>query len=119
GRNRKRAGMARSWMEVEDCASDNFKHAQSSGDEFREVVAGNVFDDFAATRSQYAVSKNDSDADDKIPQRAEAETKHTAIIYKEDAANGCAFRPQKIDSKALAVLRQRLLQSSNDAAGFN
>src|SRR5215471_9127992 len=119
GRNRKRAGMARSRMEAEDRASDNSKRAQGSGDEFREVVAGNVFDDFAAARGQCAVSKGDSDADDEVPQRAEAETKRAAIIYGEDAANGCAFRPQGIDGKALAVLRQRLLQSSNGAAGFN
>ena len=66
GGNRIGTRIARNGVEAEDRASDDAEGAESAGDKFGEVVAGNVFDDFASARSERAIGKSDGDANDEI-----------------------------------------------------
>ncbi len=115
----KRARMVRDRMEAKDSAGDDAKSAESAGDEFGEVVAGDVFDDFAAAARERAIGKRDGDADDEVAERAETETERAAIVGGENAADGGLFRPERIDGEALAVPREGFLQSLDGAASFD
>ena len=96
-------------MQAENGAGDDAERAKSAGDEFRQVVAGDIFHDFAAAAGQGAVGKCDGDADDQVAEGAEAQTQRAAVVGGENAADGGAFGPQAVEGEALAVLRERLL----------
>src|SRR6266581_4556437 len=106
-------------MKAEDGAGYDAERAKGAGDKFGEVVAGNVLDDFAAAGGERAVGKSDRDADDEVAERAETETKRAAVVGRKDAADGCSFRPERIEGEALAVLSEGFLQSLKGAAGFD
>jgi hypothetical protein len=59
---------------------DNGESAEGAGDEFREIVACDIFYDFAAAGSESAVGKRERDANDQVAKRAEAQTKRAAIV---------------------------------------
>src|SRR5437588_6821234 len=96
-------------MKTKDSARDDPNSAQSAGDEFGKIVARDVFDDFAAAASKRAVGERNGHADDEVAQRAEAQPKRATVVRGEDSANRCSFRPQRIECKTLAVLRERFL----------
>jgi len=80
--------VVRERMKAEDGAGDDAERAESTGDEFGEVVTGDVFDDFAAARSEGAIGKGDGNADDEVAEGAETETERAAVVGGEDAARG-------------------------------
>src|SRR5258708_28262341 len=106
-------------MKAEDGAGEEAERAKGASDEFGEVVASNVLDDFAAAGGERAVGKSDRDADDEVAERAETETKRAAVVGREDAADGGSFRPERIEGEALAVLGEGFLQSLKAAASFD
>src|SRR5712692_10452287 len=106
-------------MKAEDGASDDAERAESAGDEFREVVTGDVFDDFAAAGGERAIGKSDGHADDEVAERAETEAECAAVIGGEDAANGGFLRPERIEGEALAALGESFLERLKSATGFD
>src|SRR5215831_5844096 len=106
-------------MKAENRASNDTESAQSSSHQFRQVVACNVFDDFAATGSERAIGKGNGDADDEVAKRSKAETKRAAVVRGQDASDRRFFRPKRIKSEALTMLRERFLQRLNGAPGFD
>src|SRR5215470_12970837 len=106
-------------MEAKNGASDDAKSSESSGNEFGEIVAGDVFDDFAAAAGECPVGQSEGDADDEVAKGAEAQAKRAAVAGGENAADGGLLRPERIESKALTMLGKRFLQSLNRAAGFH
>src|SRR5215470_15292573 len=106
-------------MEAEDGAGDDSERAESTSDEFGQVVPGDVLHDFAAAGGECAVGKGDGDADDEIAQRAETKAEHAGIVGRKNAADGCGFWREDVDGEALTVLRQCLLKTSDGAARFD
>src|SRR5690242_5633008 len=106
-------------MDAKDRASDDAESAKGTGSELGEIVAGDILDDFAAAGGERAVRKSDGDTDDEVAKGAETETKCAAVISREDAADGGFFGPKRIERETLAVLGESLLQSLNEAAGFD
>src|SRR5215472_6791199 len=111
--------VARERMKAEDGLRDHTESAEGAGDELGKVVASDVLDDFPAAPGERAVGERDSNADDEVTKRAEAQAKGAAVVGREDAANGGSFGPQRIESEALAVLGEGFLQSLNGAASFD
>src|SRR5579859_8099072 len=106
-------------MKTEYGARDDAQSAESAGDKFREIIAGHVLDDFSAAAGKRAIGKSDGDADDEVPQGAEAKTKRAAVVGGEDASDSGFFRPQRIERKELAVLGEGLLQLLDGATSFD
>src|SRR5215472_10031689 len=117
--NSERPRIEREGMEPKNGARDDAECAKSACDEFGKVVTGDVFDHLAAAGGERAIRKCNGNPDDEVAERAKAQTKRTAIICRENAADGCSFWPERIESEALAVLGKRFLQSLNHAAGFD
>src|SRR5689334_20645452 len=78
GRNRKRAAIAWEGMKAKDRDGDHAESAEGAGDQFGQVVACNVFDDFAAATGERALRKSDGDPDDEVAESAKAKTKSAA-----------------------------------------
>ena len=70
----KRLRVSRERMETEHGARDDRERAESTSDEFGEIVAGDIFYDFAAAGGECAIGKCEGDADDQVSERAEAKT---------------------------------------------
>ena len=77
-----------------DGAGDDAERAERAGGQFRQIVARNVLDDFAAAAGQRAVGQGQRHADDQVAQRAEAKAQRAAVVRGKHAANGGAARPQ-------------------------
>jgi len=114
-----RGGFGRKRVDAEDGAGDDAESAERAGGELGEIVAGDIFYDFAATAGERAIGKSESDADDEVAKSAEAEAKRAAVVGGEDAADGGVFGEERIDGEALAVLREGGLQGVDGAAGFD
>lgn len=106
-------------MEPEDGAGDNAESTEGAGQQFGEVVAGDVFHDFTPAAGERAVRKSHGGADDEIAQGPEAETENAAIVGGEDASDRSAFGPQRINGEALPMLRESGLQSGNGATSLD
>src|SRR5205823_11820562 len=105
--------------QTESGAGNDSESADCDGDELRQIVIRDIFDDFGAARGERAVRKRYGHSNDQVTQGAKAQTKRAAVVGGQNAADGGFFGPQWINSQALAVLRERLLQSLNRAAGFH
>src|SRR5215469_7167780 len=117
--NGERTAMVRQGMQAKDGAGDDTKRSEGAGNEFRKVVARNILDDFAAARGERAIRKSYRDAKDEVAQRSEAQSERAAVVGGKHPANGRLLRPQRIESKPLAVLGKRLLQSFDRATCFH
>src|SRR5713101_2457685 len=83
-------------MEAEDGTGDDAESSQSSGDKFRQVIAGHVFHHFAAAARERAVWQCNGDANDQVSQCAKTQTQRATVVGGEHAANGGLFRPEWI-----------------------
>ncbi len=110
---------ARQGMQAKDGSRDNAKCSESTGDQLREVVAGDIFHHFAAAAGERAIRKSDGDADDEVPERAKAQAQGAAVVGRENTADGGAFGPQAVEGQPLAMLRQCILQRLQSAACFD
>lgn len=111
--------MMRKRMDTENGASDDAERAQSASDELGQIVAGDIFDDFAAAGGESAIGKSDSNADDEIAEWAEAETEGAIVARGKHAADRSLPGPERIEGETLAVLCERGLQPLDGAAGFD
>src|SRR5258708_21092431 len=82
------------------------------------MLAGDIFNRFAAAAGERSIRKSDGNADDEVAERAEAQPQRAAVVGGENAADGCAFGPQAVEGQPLAMLRQRMLQRLLSAAGL-
>src|SRR5262249_46164797 len=101
--NGKRASVSRKRMKAENGASDDTKRAECARDELREIVAGDVFNDFAAARCKRAIGKRDGDADNKVAQRAKSQAECPAVVGRKDAADRSFLWPKRVECDALPV----------------
>src|SRR5208282_3370667 len=104
---------------AEDGASDDRESSESASDQFGEIIARDIFDDFAATGSESAIGKRQRHANDQVAQSAESKAQRAAVIRREHAADGGLLGPERIKREALAVLSERGLQFLDGAAGFD
>ncbi len=106
-------------MDTKDDAGDDAECPQSPGNELGKIVAGDVFDHFAAAARERAIRECNGRADDQIAKSAKTQTEGAAVAGGEHAADAGLFRPERINRQPLAMLRQRLLQSLDRAACFD
>ncbi len=112
-------GVLRQRVEAEGGFGDDGEGAEASGDEFAEVVAGDVFDDLAARAGDGAVGEDEGHADDEISEAAVAVAERAGVVGGEDAADGCAFGPEGIERYELAVLWRVCLKMLPGATGLD
>lgn len=106
-------------MQTENRADDYSEGAERAGREFRKIVAGNIFDDFAAAAGEGSIGKSQSNADQKIAKSTEADAQDTAVVGGKDAADGGTFGPKGVECETLAVVGERLLQGVKRTTGFD
>jgi hypothetical protein len=106
-------------MKTEDGASDYAESSESPGDEFGEIVAGDIFYNFAAAGGESAVWERDGDADDEIAERAETQAECAGIVCGENAADGGGPGPERVDGETLVMDGESVLKSLNGAASFD
>ena len=98
---------------------DDAERAERAGRQFRQIVAGDVLDDFAAALGQRAVGQRQRHADDQVAQRAEAKTQRAAVVGGKNAADGGAARPQRVEGKALSDVARVSRELLHGAASFD
>src|SRR5258708_32898685 len=113
-------GLCSAWkgMQAKDGAGYYSERSEGARNQFRQIVARDIFHHFAAAAGQRAIRKSDGNADDEVPERAEAQPQRAAVVGGENAADGCAFAPHAVEGQPLAMLRQRTLQRLQSAAGL-
>ncbi len=92
---------------------------KAAGDEFAEVVAGDVFDDLAAGAGDGAVGEDEGHADDEVAEAAVAVAERAGVVGGEDAADGGAVGPEGIEGHELAVPGEGVLELLPGAAGLH
>src|SRR5258708_30879070 len=112
-------GLCSAWkgMQAKDGAGYYSERSEGARNQFRQIVARDIFHHFAAAAGERSIRKSDGNADDEVPERAEAQPQRAAVVGGGNAADGCAFGPQAVEGQPLAVLRQRMLQRLQRAAG--
>ena len=105
------------WMQAEGDLCDDAECAEGSGEEFGEIVTGDVLDDLAAAARDGAVGEDDGHADDEIAKRAIAAAESSAVVGGDDAADGGAIREDGIECDALIVAREFALHGGPWRAG--
>ena len=103
-------GVLREGVEAEGGFGDDGEGAEAAGEEFAEVVAGDVFDDLAAGAGDGAVGEDEGHADDEVAEAAVAVAEGAGVVGGEDAADGGAFGPEGVEGYELAVLCEGLLE---------
>src|SRR5208282_4326490 len=86
--------VSRERMKAEDGASDDRESSESASDQFGEIIARDIFDDFAATGSESAIGKRQRHANDQVAQSAESKAQRAAVIRREHAADGGLLGPE-------------------------
>ena len=92
--------------ELERRADDRGEAAERSGHQLRQVVAGDVLHDLAAGLRQHAVGRRQLDADHEIARRAVAVAQRTAVVGREQAADGRPIRERRIERQPLSEARR-------------
>ena len=104
-------------VEAEGDLCDEAEGAEGAGHEFVEVVAGHIFDDFAAGFGDGAVGEDDGHADDEVAEGAVAGAEGAAVVGGDDAADGGGFRRDGVEGDGLAVDGERALEVRPGGAG--
>jgi len=112
-------GVLRDGVQAEGGFGDDSEGAEASRDEFAEVVAGDVFDDFSAGAGDGSVGEDEGHADDKIAEATVTMAERTGVVGGEDAADGGAFGPEGVKSYELAVFCEGLLKFLPGASGLD
>src|SRR5882762_11368264 len=82
---------ARKGMQAKDGAGDYSERSEGARNQFRQIVARDIFYHFAAAAGERSIRKSDGNADDEVAERAEAQPQRAAVVGGENAADGCAF----------------------------
>ena len=85
--------------------------------EFRQVIAGHVFDDLPATLNQRAIRAHDFDADQKIADRALGESGRAVEIGGNDSADHRPIWTGWVERQPLAVFSKNGLELGHRQAG--
>src|SRR5258708_36259887 len=117
-RNAERTRAERKRMDTKDDAGDDAECPQSPGNELGKIVAGDVFDHFAAAARERAIRECNGRADDQIAKSAKTQTEDAAVAGGENADEAGLFRPHRINRNPMASYSQLLLQSLAQAASF-
>ncbi len=112
-------GVLRQGVEAEGGLGDDGEGAEGAGEELAEVVAGDVFDDFAAGAGDGAVGEDEGHADDEVAEAAVAVAEGSGVVGGEDSAYGGAVGPEGVEGYELAVLCEGLLEVLPGAAGLD
>lgn len=112
-------GVLREGVEAEGGFGDDGEGAKGAGEEFAEVVAGDVFDDATAGPGDGAVGEDKGHADDQVAKAAVTMPECAGVVRGEDAADGGAIGPEGVEGDELTVLRECLLELLPGAAGLD
>src|SRR5258708_29105732 len=113
-------GLCSAWkgMQAKDGAGYYSERSEGARNQFRQIVARDIFHHFAAAAGERSIRKSDGNADDEVAERAEAQPQRAAVVGGENAADGCAFGPQAVEGQPLAMLLQRMLQRFHSASAL-
>jgi hypothetical protein len=84
-----------------------------------EIIPSYILDDFAATASHGGIREHDRHANDKVAKASISEAEASGVVGSSDTSDGCAIRPEGVESDELTMLRQRLLHGRPCTPGFN
>ena len=95
------------WLDLERELRDDAQRAERAGEQFAEVVAGDVFHDAAAAFERDAAAVDGVDADHVIAHRAVAEAARAGPVGRHDAAERGFGGAGNVDRQLLALGRKR------------
>jgi hypothetical protein len=113
GDQRRRCGRQR--RQLKRRARHHGEAAERSAQELRQVVARDVLDDAASRLGDPSISQRNFDPDDEIPRGAEAMPTGTAVVGRDDAADGRAVRTGRIERQPRRSRRRTSLTASGSA----
>src|SRR5258707_61916 len=112
---------ARKGMQAKDGAGDYSERSKGARNQFRQIVAGDIFHHFAAAAGERSIRKSDGNADDEVAERAEAQPQRAAVATRRLSEPGTARRfSSKVLVFSMAVEIMHCLSSValGNAGGF-